>query len=1169
MNANILKNLTLSELKNVHDILTSLTREETIKIKLLNVNDTAYNYKLRSLCLVLAPAEYNKNNKSKNLPYREFIGKVCYIVNEIAKNITRGNLDLLINTIFTDNINIIVKCDYSNKDITICKYEDKMFIELSYSYLNELFIKNPNILSNCQQTLFIFEEITWECLQIIFNCLRIRISGGSHSKRHLISPLDLRLIDCLALLRKFSSEIIIHKSNLDIETIENFHRNDYRKLLESIINYSYYKKHSLKSMEVKSALNKFFFINKLFGVNPVSRKDFPEILFLFQYNILVDFPNLFLIRRESYKKVYENYLSEVHQRISELTNEDNSIQESQSVSNDLKINQDFCNSTTISSSSNNKSSISSLTGGSKRGIHTLRRLYSSNTEISKGLVKVSPEKGNYLLKAKDIINNEENKFIAQEKLEISWQEIYQDFIKEDRNIINKYTQNTGLLQKGINLLLLLFNKKRSYLIKRCGLIIEDSDFNFLNALIVAFVIGRDCAIKGLGYTYSAMKVGSNIISEIYIKKRQDYRKSCIKEDIYVNYPTELKDLESFYNHFNLTEERILYLGDFFLSRLIEEPIAVFERSFNRVLGYLKNETAILNFNPDKIEEIKNFPLLQPISLPMLCPPNKWSETEYGGYLINKDLQEDLIIGRKDHKHTTTNRDILYNTVNIMSAIKFEVNKDLLYYLKTDGKYLLDSLELDEVQKSLTLFIADLYKDTIFYIPLRADWRGRIYSNSSFLNYQGNELSSSLILLHESEALTELGRETLYIYIANIYNEKGINKSNYLERIKWTENNKEKILSMNPNFILAAEDKFKFTALCLLMRELDKDPQYKVKLPVFFDATCSGIQHLAGLMRDSNLAKEVNLTSQTTLDDVFDIYSKLAIPINEKIRRIGREDPKYTNLIEVNLSRKIVKKPIMTKTYNVTVEGIVDQLLENITTNKKGEIKSYAVPSILEGKICYLNKEDIRKIANIINDTFFEEYPLIQFFYEYLKDLAKIMNLANLGISWITPNGLTLLQYYKHYNSNSVLIPLFKKKAVLKTKSGKLDSLKQVNAIIPNVIHSLDANHLMKVVKKVYFKLNKPVITIHDCFGTHPNNMATLIEIVKCEFVELYSNQNFILEFHKFNLKQLEINGFEIKTDDKTFYSLVNINNSWELIPNPPLLGDLDLKEVKNSVYMLN
>ena len=81
MNANILKNLTLSELKNVHDILTSLTREETIKIKLLNVNDTAYNYKLRSLCLVLAPAEYNKNNKSKNLPYREFIGKVCYIVN--------------------------------------------------------------------------------------------------------------------------------------------------------------------------------------------------------------------------------------------------------------------------------------------------------------------------------------------------------------------------------------------------------------------------------------------------------------------------------------------------------------------------------------------------------------------------------------------------------------------------------------------------------------------------------------------------------------------------------------------------------------------------------------------------------------------------------------------------------------------------------------------------------------------------------------------------------------------------------------------------------------------------------------------------------------------------------------------------------------------------------
>ena len=48
-----------------------------------------------------------------------------------------------------------------------------MFIELGYSNLEELFLNNPNILSQCKNTLFILEEITWECLQIIFNSLKL------------------------------------------------------------------------------------------------------------------------------------------------------------------------------------------------------------------------------------------------------------------------------------------------------------------------------------------------------------------------------------------------------------------------------------------------------------------------------------------------------------------------------------------------------------------------------------------------------------------------------------------------------------------------------------------------------------------------------------------------------------------------------------------------------------------------------------------------------------------------------------------------------------------------------------------------------------------------------------------------------------------------------------
>lgn len=123
--------------------------------------------------------------------------------------------------------------------------------------------------------------------------------------------------------------------------------------------------------------------------------------------------------------------------------------------------------------------------------------------------------------------------------------------------------------------------------------------------------------------------------------------------------------------------------------------------------------------------------------------------------------------------------------------------------------------------------------------------------------------------------------------------------------------------MDPDFIIKAEEKFKFTALSLLLIELEKDPAFLIKMPIFCDATCSGIQHLAGIMKDEELSREVNLCEQSDIDPVADIYSKLANPINEEIRKVSFDNVKYINLRYVNLPRNVLKRPIMTQTYSVT------------------------------------------------------------------------------------------------------------------------------------------------------------------------------------------------------------------------------------------------------------
>jgi DNA-directed RNA polymerase len=69
-----------------------------------------------------------------------------------------------------------------------------------------------------------------------------------------------------------------------------------------------------------------------------------------------------------------------------------------------------------------------------------------------------------------------------------------------------------------------------------------------------------------------------------------------------------------------------------------------------------------------------------------------------------------------------------------------------------------------------------------------------------------------------------------------------------------------------------------------MRELDKNPNCLVRIPVFLDATCNGLQHLAALMKDKDLGAQVNLTKQVDFSKPNDLYTRLLKPINEEIRK---------------------------------------------------------------------------------------------------------------------------------------------------------------------------------------------------------------------------------------------------------------------------------------------
>jgi hypothetical protein len=222
-----------------------------------------------------------------------------------------------------------------------------------------------------------------------------------------------------------------------------------------------------------------------------------------------------------------------------------------------------------------------------------------------------------------------------------------------------------------------------------------------------------------------------------------------------------------------------------------------------------------------------------------------------------------------------------------------------------------------------------------------------------------------------------------------------------------------------------------------MRELDGNSNAIINTPVFLDATCSGIQHLSALLLDLELGISVNLSPYNQDDKPNDIYSELLIHINKAINKYGEENIEYEKFSLIKLSRSDVKTSVMTKVYNVSQYGIAKQLenkfkssdysnldnnspshspilIESDTGAKVTNLESELIKSIKKNKLnrnnnddtyfrapgidnkpVILSRQEIFKIANIINDQIFVVYPSLNNIYLYFIETAKLM--IKLGI----------------------------------------------------------------------------------------------------------------------------------------------------------------------------
>lgn len=617
---------------------------------------------------------------------------------------------------------------------------------------------------------------------------------------------------------------------------------------------------------------------------------------------------------------------------------------------------------------------------------------------------------------------------------------------------------------------------------------------------------------------------------------------------------------------------------------------------------------------DKFKIKQKKPLVLPAKIPMIVKPNEYKRVVYddgktreelGGYLLNGEYySNELIIKNWRSKVNSKIQDVnvIYRTINNMASVGYKINKDVLEFISMNDRRLeltkinlthpfdekLCDKKLNKIQKTelesfnskkqveeTILALADTLENVNeFFIPVRMDFRGRIYCEADYLNYQGTDLAKSLLLFAKGEKILKSDISSINyfkIFGANCF---GLDKFSFTDRIKWVDVNIENIRNFNNGILIKkAKHKFMFIAFCFeYNRWLHclsdcNSSEFTTFLPVQLDASCNGYQHISMLVKDLDLAKYLNLNKSKPEDVPEDFYSIVAsyldVFYNSKLNSSDlykKDRDSIIRLKSLDISRSIIKKAIMTIPYNASALQLIKYLQEEFeydedeTRNKNGDIDSNLFNEEIDSldfdedsiKIIENEKDSKKEVwfkhrdnskIKLENLDFLNLYrgldyillnifPSLKHISKYFKDIANVCTKIGISIPWYLPTGLIAHQSYmalkairvKPFNySNetfSLRIPI----------RDVYDDKKQKRALMPNLIHSLDSTSLVLMTDKYFKELDEEhrnIYAVHDCFGATCNNMWYIVNTLKLVYISLYTAEGYLKKFDDGLIKHIK------------------------------------------------
>ena len=454
----------------------------------------------------------------------------------------------------------------------------------------------------------------------------------------------------------------------------------------------------------------------------------------------------------------------------------------------------------------------------------------------------------------------------------------------------------------------------------------------------------------------------------------------------------------------------------------------------------------------------------------------------------------------------------------------------------------------------------------FWMPHQFDKRGRIYHTSTFGHHNTDYIRAMFLFANKAE-ITSDNQPYLELQLANSWG-NGVDKKSLVARQDWVDENWEAIYNCGKDFKTttdfwcAADEPFQFLAACHeyanAVDAAEKGEPYYSGLPIALDATQSGIQHFAASLLDEVAGELVNLVPQDEPNDVYiHCMHKAQKSIDDDIKRFEAEAPisdtdteeeketklKHQKWLQIGkalnskkvggLKRKDVKRNVMTWAYSSRQYGLAKQLrsdwLSKYTEQvDRGELKKHPFgdEKMVHATSWYIAGKNEAAIA--------ETVPSAEKGMEFFQKCAAILAEENKHVKFVTPLGFPMFQYYREEKKKKdpktgkmITDPRRQRMYLTDKATGVLkknaknctveyldvvNKTESVNAVAPNIIHSMDATHLMMTALKCQELGIDDLMVVHDSFASNLDGIAGLAWAVRRTFVDLYKDYNLYQEF---------------------------------------------------------